>query len=181
MFRFISKLSVIAISVMAGYFSASLAMQEIASIDQYHDLITQSRPSVILFYSPTCSVCKNFKPIYAESAKSNSSKGNFFAVDATKPEFRDTMYELGVQEVPAVIYKQVGFINETEFNKSISAFLDRPTKIAKATPSRIIKPTKKPIASKSKPTQKKTVPNKPVHMKGKTTQKLALNSNRKNK
>lgn len=180
MFRLISRFTLLSITLMNGYFHTSLAMQEISTIDQYHEIISQTRPSVILFYSPTCPVCKKFKPIYLESAKNNAQRGNFFAVDATKSEFRDVIFEFGIQEVPVVIYKEVGFKNKAEFNKTLNSFFGTPTKITKATAPKRPKPVKKTIIAKNSSAQKILNSKKTAQKKGTAIQKLAFKGGKKN-
>lgn len=125
----ISRGALISIAMMAANFSGLFAMQEIASMQQYNSMIKQSRPTVILFYSPTCPVCRAFKPNFSEVAKQLSTKAQFLAINGTNSDFRDLLIKNEIQEVPVVIYgagsqsKDIGYMDKEDFLQHVQDFL----------------------------------------------------------
>lgn len=101
---------------------------EITSIDHYRQIIKDTSPTVILFYSPTCPVCISFKPTFIDAANAYSKKGKFYLLNATDGQYRDIVQQMGITEVPIVLYKEVGAKNSTQLSKRLDAFFGSPSK-----------------------------------------------------
>lgn len=131
--------------------STNTKIQEVNTLKKFEEAIIQDNlPSILLFESPNCPACKAMVPVFKQAAKKYGRSANFIDVDATKEELKPIVDHYGVNGVPTIYYKEVGFKQEADFNKTVECFLgiSKKPKAVKPAPKTIKQVKKKKVLKK---------------------------------
>ncbi|TDL24645.1 thioredoxin domain-containing protein [Rickenella mellea] len=95
-----------------------MSVVEINTLEEFHDLISQGKPTIVDFYATWCGPCKMIAPTFAELAEKHASHYvSFCRVDIDKGEGEDIATEIGVRGVPMF----VAFQNEERLGDVVGA------------------------------------------------------------
>lgn len=104
----------------------SSRMQAISDADFPGKVLHASKPTAVLFSSPTCPACQVFKPFYVEVAESLKEKAELFEMDISSSE---TWRSYNVVVVPTILVFRDGQVkaklaslpNKDEIEKALTA------------------------------------------------------------
>lgn len=118
-------------------FSASALMQaksykEISTMDQYNSIYKSSKPTAIMYSTPSCNPCKKMEPNFDQAAQ-QFEQIQFFKLDISKSEFNSLIEKNNILGVPVIIYSKdgkeykrdrKGAMTFTEIKQSVETFID---------------------------------------------------------
>ena len=109
------------------------SVHHLESEKQLKKLLKHKEPTLVMFYTPWCSACKSFKPIYAEVAKLVQDENILLAAVDCEQDKTDYARHLpyNVTAYPTILYYQRGKLqfpyNHGHKKDQLLNFLDNPT------------------------------------------------------
>lgn len=98
-------------------------------MSNFHELINQSKPTLVDFYADWCGPCKMMPPILNEVKSKQSGKVNILKVDVDKNQKAAAKY--GIRSIPTIIlfkngkiaWRKTGVASTNEINSAIQKVL----------------------------------------------------------
>lgn len=111
-------------------FTSSLVVWSVTSSEKnigitYEQAINESKPFVVLFYSPWCGYCKTFKPIYKELAFVYKGKYNFVMVDGDNVANMVLAQDFAIGSFPSLFIVDATIDNRIYINPAIYGDIER--------------------------------------------------------
>lgn len=92
---------------------------EIASTGKFKkDVLSRSKPSVVVFYSETCPPCIRYHPVVDETAKRFDGQARFYQVNVD--EARSLVTEMSIRQIPTTL-----IINDGSLHQRLVGYQDR--------------------------------------------------------
>ena len=112
-------------------FTSSLVVWSVSSNGEknigisYEQAVNDSKPFVVLFYSPWCSYCKTFKPIYKELSFVYKGKYNFVMVDGDNVANMVLAQDFAIGSFPSLFIVDSTIDNRVYINPAIYGDIER--------------------------------------------------------
>lgn len=146
---FMITLFIITLLCYPSYLGAHGA-QDITSVKELREILSQRKPLCIMFYAPWCSACKSMKEPFDKAADELKKDVLLIKVDADNKKFKETADCFGIEAIPTIIFKHVGVLDKDQLVTAIKTIERAPVR------------TKKPAPPIKKPAPQTTAPKKPV-------------------
>ena len=108
------------------------ATREVASVDEFNDMLKEGKPMVADFYAPWCGPCQTMKPIFHTVAEKYGQEVNFVTLNADDKNLRPLFDKYSVTGYPTLVFinangavaqTESGVIKESNLESMISDLL----------------------------------------------------------
>ncbi len=109
------------------------AYKDVKSIEEYNQIVTNGRPSIVYCYSPYCDACKTIEESFKSTAENQKNKANFIKVNLDNDALKPIGAKNEVKAVPTTLLKRSngktessirGSREQKEYDQEVASFLD---------------------------------------------------------
>jgi thioredoxin-like negative regulator of GroEL len=101
------------------------AIKEVTSMNEFQAMMNNKKDACVIFYAPWCQACNSMKDTFNTAAEKYKDSLEFVKVDASSENLKEAVDMFGVQAIPTIFFKHIGFQDKERFMRSLDGFVGK--------------------------------------------------------